>query len=93
MISLVVTGDCRSSNLLLILYAHSMYKTFGQLIITCFFAVTLLLLHLYCGCMFYACGNQTVSEFSISLGCQIIAKWSSYFVSVTLGLFFITYCK
>lgn len=34
-----------------------------------------------------------MSEFSISLCWQIIAKWLSYFLSVRLGLFFIPYCK
>ena len=68
------------------LYVHSMHKTFEQLIITRCFAVILWLLHLYC--MFNACGSRTMSEFSISLCCQIIAKWLSYFLSVTVGLFF-----
>lgn len=34
-----------------------------------------------------------MSEFSISLCGHIIAKWLSYFVSVTSGLFFIMYSK
>lgn len=73
----IVTEGCRSSDLLLILYIDSTHRTCEQFIIPSCFDVIWWLLHLYCGCMFNACGNHSMNEFSICLCCHIIAKWLS----------------